>query len=75
MFENLSSSTIHSISDFFTDSPPSFFDPSARFCDIAKEAFALGEKFNEEKFVRKALRYLLKRFAYKVNAVEEAKDV
>ncbi|MDD0213341.1 hypothetical protein PSY81_23325, partial [Shigella flexneri] len=48
---------------------------NARLCDIANEAFALGEKFSDEKLVRKTLRSLPKRFAYKVTAIEEAKDV
>ena len=37
---------------------------NARLCDIANEAFALGEKYCEEKLVRKALRSLPKRFVY-----------
>ena len=48
---------------------------NARLCDIANEAFALGERFSEEKLVRKTLRSLPKRFAYKVTAIEEAKDI
>ena len=44
-------------------------------CDIANEAFALGEKFNEEKLIQKALKSLPKRFAYEVTAIEEVKDV
>ena len=50
-------------------------DFNARLCDIANEAFALGEKMSEEKLVRKTLRSLPKRFAYKVITIEEAKDV
>ena len=63
-FENLRMKEDESISDF-----------NGRLCDIANEAFALGEKFSEEKLVRKTLRSLPKRFAYKVTAIEEAKDV
>ena len=48
---------------------------NARLCDIANEIFMLGEKMSEEKIVRKALRYLSKRFACKVTTIEEAKDV
>ena len=39
------------------------------------EAFALRQKYSKEKLKRKALRSLNKRFAYKVTAIEEAKDV
>ena len=46
-----------------------------RLCDIANEAFALSEKIPDEKLVTKTLRYLLKRFAIKVTAIEEAKYV
>ena len=48
---------------------------NARLCDIANEAFALGERFSEEKLVRKTLRSLPRRFACKVTAIEEAKDI
>ena len=50
-------------------------DFNSKLCDIANEAFALGEKISEEKLVRKALRSLPQRFAYKVTAIEEAKDI
>ena len=63
-FENLRMKEEESISDF-----------NSKICDIANEAFALGEKYSEEKLVRKTLRSLPKRFAYKVTAIEEAKDV
>ena len=63
-FENLGMKEDESISQF-----------NSRLCDIANEAFALGEKYSEEKLVRKTLRSLPKRFAYKVTAIEEAKDV
>ena len=48
---------------------------NARLCDIANETFMLGEKISEEKLVRKTLRSLPKRFAYKVTTIEEAKDM
>ncbi|KAH6815352.1 hypothetical protein C2S51_020172 [Perilla frutescens var. frutescens] len=38
------------------------------------ESFALGDAISEEKLVRKFLRSLPKRFAYKVTAIEEAKE-
>ena len=63
-FENLKMEEEETITEF-----------NARLCDIANEAFALGEKISEEKLVRKALRSLPKRFAYKVTAIEEAKNV
>jgi len=50
-------------------------DFNSKLCDIANEAFALGEKISEEKLVRKVLRSLPRRFAYKVTAIEEAKDI
>ena len=53
----------------------SISDFNSKLCDIANEAFTLGEKYSEEKLVRKTLRSLPKRFAYKVTAIEEAKDV
>ena len=53
----------------------SISDFNSKICDIANEAFALREKYSEEKLVRKTLRSLPKRFAYKVTAIEEAKDV
>ena len=63
-FENLSMKEKESISEFNT-----------RLCDITNEAFDLGERFSEEKLVRKTLRSLPRRFAYKVTAIEDAKDV
>ena len=53
----------------------SITDFNSRLCDIANEAFTLGEKFLEEKLVRKTLRFLPKRFAYKVTEIEEVKDI
>src|SRR5580765_8609124 len=43
--------------------------------DIANTSFALGEKMTDEKLVRKILRFLPKRFAMKVTAIEEAQDI
>ena len=48
---------------------------NSKLCDIANEAFTLGEKYSETKLVRKTLRSLPERFAYKVAAIEEAKDI
>ena len=48
---------------------------NSRLCNIANEAFMFGEKFSEEKLVRKTLRSLPKRFAYKVSVIEKAKDI
>ena len=45
---------------------------NARLCDIANETFALREKFSEEKLIQKMLRFLLKRFAYKVTAIKKS---
>ena len=50
-------------------------DFNSKLCDIANEAFALGEKYSDIKLVRKTLRYLPERFAYKVAAIEEACDL
>ena len=47
-------------------------DFNSKLCDIANEAFTFGEKYFETKLVRKTLR---ERFAYKMAAIEEAKDV
>ena len=48
---------------------------NSKLCDIANESFALREKYLDAKLVRKTLRSLPERFAYKVAAIEEAKDV
>jgi len=48
---------------------------NSRLCDIANESFALGEKIPEAKLVSKTLRSLPQRFAYKVTAIEEAKNI
>ena len=50
-------------------------DFNSKLCDIANEAFALGEKYLDTKLMRKTLRSLSERFAYKVAAIEEARDV
>ena len=50
-------------------------DFNSKLCDIANEAFALGEKYSDTKLVRKTLRSLSERFTYKVAAIEEARDV
>ena len=44
-------------------------------CDIANEGFAFGEKYLDMKLVRKTLRSLSERFAYKIAAIEEARDI
>ena len=44
-------------------------------CDIANEAFALGERFSEDNLITKSLRSLPRRFTYKVTTVEEANDI
>jgi len=48
---------------------------NSKLCDIANEAFALGERYSDAKLVKKTLRSLPARFAYKVTAIEEAKNV
>ncbi|KAH6785832.1 hypothetical protein C2S51_038287 [Perilla frutescens var. frutescens] len=63
-FENLRMNEGEKLADF-----------NAKICDIASESFALGDAISEEKLVRKVLRSLPKRFAYKVTANEEANDV
>ena len=47
---------------------------NSKLCDIANEAFALEEKYSDIKLVKKALRSLPERFAYKVEAIE-ARDL
>ncbi|KAH6803852.1 hypothetical protein C2S51_032099 [Perilla frutescens var. frutescens] len=46
-----------------------------RLRSISNESFALGEAINNEKLVRKVLKSLLKKFAYKVAVIEEDKDI
>ena len=48
---------------------------NSKLCEIANEAFTLGEKYPEIKLVRKTLRSLSDKFSIKVNAIKEAKDV
>ena len=50
-------------------------DFNSKLCDIANEAFALGEKYPATKLVRKILRSLSERFVYKVTTIDEARDV
>ncbi|GAA0148467.1 hypothetical protein LIER_44086 [Lithospermum erythrorhizon] len=45
---------------------------NSKIKDLANEYFALGERINNEKLVRKVFRTLPKRFADKVTAIEEA---
>ena len=63
-FEDLRMLEDETISDF-----------NSKLCDIANEAFTLGEKHSETKLVRKTLRSLPERFAYKVAAIEKEKNV
>ncbi|KAI3470733.1 hypothetical protein Pfo_027396 [Paulownia fortunei] len=63
-FENLRMEDNKTIVDF-----------NAKLCDITNECHALGEKYDDIKLVRKTLRSLPDRFAHKVTAIEEAKDV
>ena len=60
-FEDLRMMDDETISDF-----------NSKLCDIANETFALDEKYSNTKLVRKTLRSLPERFAYKVAAIEEA---
>ena len=63
-FEDLRMLKDESINDF-----------NSKLCEIANEAFTLSEKYREIKLVRKTLRSLSNRFAYKVTTIEETKDV
>ena len=63
-FEDLRMMENETISDF-----------NSKLCDIANETFALGEKYSDIKLVRKTLRSLSERFAYKIAAIEEARDL
>ena len=47
----------------------------ARVCDISNEAFSSWGRIPEQRLVRKVLRSLPKRFAYKVTTIVEAKNV
>lgn len=46
-----------------------------KLCDIANEVHALGEPHSNMKLLRKALRFLPKRFVYKVATIEKARGV
>ena len=48
---------------------------NAQVCNIENEAFSLGEKIPKERLVRKVPRSLPKRFAYKVTAINVAKNI
>ena len=50
-------------------------DLNSKLCEISNEPFTLNEKYPEIKLMRKTLRFLPGRFAYKVAAIEKAKDV
>ncbi|XP_012845422.1 PREDICTED: uncharacterized protein LOC105965427 [Erythranthe guttata] len=63
-FEDLRMEETETVSDF-----------NSKLCDIANEAHGLGETYPEVKLVRKVLRSMPDRFAYKVTALEEASDV
>ncbi|XP_012834159.1 PREDICTED: uncharacterized protein LOC105955000 [Erythranthe guttata] len=63
-FENLKMEENETITDFH-----------AKLCDISNESYALGELYSESKLVRKAMRSLPERFAYRIAAIEEVRDV
>ena len=48
---------------------------NSKLCDITNKAFVFGEKYSDTKLVRKTLRSLSEKFAYKVEAIEETHDV
>ncbi|XP_012852712.1 PREDICTED: uncharacterized protein LOC105972316 [Erythranthe guttata] len=50
-------------------------DFNSKLCDIANEAHGFGETYPKEKLVRKVLRSLTDRFAYKITAIEEANNI
>ena len=50
-------------------------DFNSKLCDIANEAFVLGENYSDTKLVRKTLRSLPERFTQKVTIIEKARDV
>ena len=50
-------------------------DFNSKLCDIENEAFALEEKYSNTKLIRKTLKSLSERLAYKVTSIEEACDV
>ena len=47
-------------------------DFNSKLYDIANETYFLREKYSNTKLVRKTLRSLLERYAYKVTANEKA---
>ena len=49
-------------------------DFNGKLCDIANESFSLGEQISEERLVKKALRSLPPRFAYKATTIRDVKD-
>lgn len=46
-----------------------------KLCNIANQAYQLGESVDQEKLVRKTLKYLPESFRAKVLAIEEAKNL
>ena len=48
---------------------------NGRLCDIANESFSLGEEIPKERLVKKTLRSLPLRVAYKATTVREAEDL
>ena len=46
-----------------------------KISNISNESFILGENILEEKLIRKVLRSMLERFAYKAAAIGEAKNL
>lgn len=48
---------------------------NARICNIANDSFSLGTQNPEERLVKKALQSLPPRFAHKVLAIKEVKDL
>ena len=50
-------------------------DINGKLCNIANELFSLREKILEEELVKKVLRTLPPRFAYKVTTIREEKNL
>lgn len=46
-------------------------DFNAKLCDVANQAFSLGEKYSDAELVLKTLRSLPEQFAIKVAVIEE----
>ena len=63
-FENLRMSEEENINDF-----------NGKLCNVDNESFALREKIPKEKLVKKALRSLSPRFAYKETTIREVKEL